>query len=651
MTVGLRYFTYVILVVTPLIGFSQKELPKKRVGSSILDDSTKSVYGPNTTKWIAEQDIFFNRNKYQAIDTSILNYHRWTYVQRFNNFYKDLGNNGTALNPIFPLMPSQIGITSGFNSYELYYLTEEPRYFDTKSPYTRIQIIWGGNGRSMTRVEFSRNISSRWNFGFNYRPILTDKQIQKQRKGDRHVISHYYDFHTSYRSKDEKYSVYANFRRIRHRVRDNGGIDISGTQLPNGVFDKNAKAFLSQGSQYAQYPNETSELRTNLHLFHQYKIGKALQVYHIVDKTKQRNGLNHLAGDSVYYDYQAYKYDTTFDRTWIKTFQNEVGVKGNLSRLFYNFYYKIRKYDLMNNQFLELAPTGETYGEGIKFKGTENYLGGRMEFALDSVTRITGWAEYLKDNTGGNYRIEGNLNTPWLDASLKNLLSKPGFMQTFYRGAHDYWKNFTFTNSNSLQATGFLKGKLGPLFISPGFSYTLLSKYIFFKEDETRTADKVRPIQSSGIQNVFSPEIKMELALWKRVYFRPQVIYTRLLSNADDALSIPKLFVNGQLTYEGFLFKKNLMAQIGVEVHWQSDYYAKGYDVATQQFYIQNTEVMKAYPLTDLFLSGKIKRGKFFIKYNNLTQLFTNVGYLPTAGGYPGQRNILDFGFELLLFE
>jgi hypothetical protein len=642
----LRYLVCLILIITPLLSFSQKKKEPKRIGSTILDDTTKLIYGPTTTRWIMEEDVFFNRNKYQPIDTSVINYHRWNYVQRFNHFYKDLGNVGTSLSPLFPVVPTTIGITSGFTSYELYYLTEEPKYFDTKSPYTRIQIIWGGNGRSMTRVEFSRNINKRWNFGFNYRPILTDKQIQKMRKGDRHVVSHYYDFHTSYRSKDEKYSLYANFRRMNHRVRDNGGIDASGAsggQLTQGIFDVNAKPFLTTV--------QTIELRTNVHLFHQYKVGEALQIYHISDRFKQKNGFSQLQEDNTVFDYQEYETDTLFDRTQIKTFQNEFGVKGNLSKVFYNFYYKLRKFDLQNNRlqnFME-NPSAQ-FDEEVVYRGYENYLGGRMSIELDSVTRLTGWAEYLRDATGGNYRIEGNLKTPWLDASLKNLQSKPGFMQTYYRGAHDYWINSSFSNLNTLQANGFLKARVGPLFLSPGFTYTLLSKYIFFKENLAQTTQKVLPMQSSGFQNVVSPEVRMELALWKRVYFRPQVIYTKLLKNADDALSIPKLFVNAQLTYEGFMFKKNLFAQIGVECHWHSDYYAKGYDVPTQQFFIQNSEVMKAYPVTDLFLSGKIKRGRLFVKYHNLTQIFTGQGYIPTPG-YAGQRNILDFGFELLLFE
>jgi hypothetical protein len=62
--------------------------------------------------------------------------------------------------------------------------------------------------------------------------------------------------------------------------------------------------------------------------------------------------------------------------------------------------------------------------------------------------------------------------------------------------------------------------------------------------------------------------------------------------------------------------------------------------------------ITKAYPLVDVFFNGQFKRGKVFVRYHNLVQLFTknNQGYIITPG-YPGLRNILDFGFELLLFD
>jgi len=660
--VFLRYLILFIVGIAPLLSFGQGEKRSgPRIGSSILDDSTKNVYGPNTTKWITEQEIFFNPKKtrkgdtsiltYHTVDTSIINYHRWTYVSKLNNFYKDLGNMGTALIPIFPLLHSTVGVTSGFHSYDQYFLQNQPKYYDTKSPYTRIYIVWGGYGRATTAAEFSRNISPRWNFGFSYKPILVDKQIQRQRKGDRHVIGQYYDGYTGYRTKDDKYSVYFNFQRMKHRVKENGGINVvTSESLTKGIYDQNANPSLVS--------TETNELRTNFHLFHQYKIHDALQVYHIADRSKQRNGYNNYKAfqDTSYFDHQEYENDTLFDRTQIKTFQNEFGVKGNASRLFYNFYYKMRKFDLQNNRLQNNYPDRtQEYDEGVVYSGYENYVGGRIAFELDSITKLIGSAEYLLD---GNYRIEGNLNTPWLDASIKNTLAKPGFMQNYYRGAHDLWKNF-FTNSNSLQANGFLKGRFGPLFISPGFTYTLLSKYIFLKEgdylkeDGTADEQKVKPVQSSGLQQVVSPEVRMEFVFLKKFHFRPNVIYTRFLQNADGALSIPKLFVNAQLAFEGFMFKKKTMyTQVGFDVHWHSDYYSQGYDVATQQFYIQNSDLTKAFPLVDVFFNGQFRKGKFFIRYHNLIQAFTlnNQGYIITPG-YPGLRNILDFGFELLLFD
>lgn len=645
MRVFLRYLILVIAGIAPLLAYGQQQGERKgpRIGSSVLDDSTRNVYGPKTTKWSNEEDIFFNRNNYQTIDTSVLDYHRWTYVARFNNRYKDLGNMGTSLVSIFPELRPDIGVSSGFTTYEQYFLQNQPRYYDTKSPYARMYLVWGGFGRAATAAEFSRNINSRWNFGFSYKPILVDKQVQRSRKGDRHVISQYYDAYTSYRTKDEKYSAYFTFQRMKHRVKENGGISVEESQsLTRKMFDTNAPTLLDSA--------ETMELRIKVHLYHQYKIGKGLQLYHIFDRTKQRNGIHDTKVDSSYFDFQEYKKGTVFDRTQIKTVQNEVGVKGNLSRLFYDFYYKIRKYDLQNNRLQNnYSDATQQYDSGVVYSGYEHYVGGRMSLELDSVTRLTGWAEYMLD---GNYRIEGKLNTPWLDASLKNQQAKPAFIQNYYRGAHDLWKNF-YSNTNSLQATGFLKGKFGTLFISPGFTYTLLTNYIFLKKDDEtpQYQQSVKYIQSSGVQQVVSPEVKMEISYWK-IFLRPNVIYTRLLQNADGALSIPELFVNTQLSYEGYLFKKNLFAQIGVDYHWQSAYYALGYDPAIQQFYRQDTEIMAAYPLVDVFFNGRIKTGKFFLRYHNLVQLFRKdgQGYIITPG-YPGMRSILDFGFELRIFD
>ena len=140
--------------------------------------------------------------------------------------YQDLGNIGTSSRPIFYQVPQVIGATSGFQSYDVVWDAEQMRYYDTKSPYTKMYVILGGKGRSMTRASFSRNINPRWNFGFNYRALLVDKQVQRQSKGDRNVRGTYYDLYTAFQTKDSTYRVFANFRRNKLEADEYGGIRV-----------------------------------------------------------------------------------------------------------------------------------------------------------------------------------------------------------------------------------------------------------------------------------------------------------------------------------------------------------------------------------------------------------------------------------------
>ncbi|MBZ0245987.1 MAG: putative porin [Cyclobacteriaceae bacterium] len=612
----------------------------QRRGSQVVDDSTRNVYGPHTTKWITEEDLFYDRNNYQPVDTSIHNYHRWNYVNRLNNTYKDLGNIGTPLFPIFPVLEGSIGVSTGFRVYDQYFLTEEPKYFDTKSPYTRMRIIWGGQGRAMTRIEFSRNVNERWNFGFNYRPILVDKQILRANKGDRQTISHYYDAYTAYRSENNKYQLLFNYRRIRHSVVEMGGVNIVETAADStyqSLFDPNITPKLTAAS--------SVQLQNQAHLFHQYRIGNGLQLYHQSDLGKKVNTYkdNLNTDPAAYYDNKENVNDTpndVSDSTRFSYWTNELGVKGKIGSVFYNGYLKSRaykfRYKYITEDTLDIPLTDDEY-----------YIGGRLSYEHDSLTHITAWLEYLD---GGNYRAEATLKSRWIDAKAIQLLSKPPFIYNAYRGSFDLWNN-SFRNTFSTQLEAFGKLQLGRIFVSPGFRYTSLRDYIYFKEDNyVGTSQTVLPVQSSGKQELLSPELRFEVKFFRNMYLRPQVIYSTFLVNDDNALRVPELFVNTQLAYENQWFNNNLEVQIGIDFHWQSAYYDFGYDPAMQQYYAQDEVKSPAFPLTDIFLNGKMKRGRFFFKYSNLVQAFTQEGYLSTPV-YPGQRNIFDFGFELLLFD
>ena len=643
--VRFREVVHVVLLILLSVCWAEAQEQPTRRGSRVIDDTTKQVYGPNTSRYYSEHQVFYNRQVLHSIDTFIDNYHRnSSYVHKNNFLYQDLGNIGTAIRPIYFNTPREIGATTGFHAYDLYWDTEAIRYFDTKSPYTNMQLILGGQGRSLTRATFSRNINPRWNFGFTYRGLFVDKQIQRRGKNDRITRSNYYDAYTAYQNKDSTYRLFVNFRRMLHRVNEFGGVRVDSVDF-TGLSDY----FLIDARPWLTTPS-SEDLRTNFHIFHQFRVGSGLQFYHTFDRYKQKNkfiDVSNAAQDDFFDFIELSESDTIRDATTIRTVRNEIGIKGNLLKLFYNGYFALRHYHMKYNHL----PTADTLNLSTypATKGDEAYVGGRISLALDSLVELNGWAEVL---LGGQYRVEGSIRSKWFSASVKQMLYKPSYLVQAYRGSHDYWENWTSgADVDVSQLNGYLHYKNSVMSLSPGLTFTRLRNYIFFeKVSDVDTVQQVLPVRSDGNQILASPEVRFALTFFRHITISNHAIYTIFLENANDAIRVPELFATTQLSYSNIFFNGNLDMHAGVDVHWKSAYYAPGYDPAIQQFYNQDVFESPAFPLVDIFFNAKIKRARVFFKYNNLMQIFTERGYLPTPY-YPGQRNVLDFGFDWSFYD
>ena len=613
--------------------FAQEETPSR--GSRIIDDTTKQIYGPTTSSYFYEDDVFLNIEKRYTIDTVIRDFHHYTPYERSGYTIQDLGNIATASRPIFYQVPEYIGVSPGFEAYDLYWEADRIRYFDTKSPYSNLNLDLGGRGRSVTNVSFARNINPRWNFGFNYRGYYIDKTVQRQGKGDRNVRSTYYDLFTSYESKDSTYRLFFNAARNRHQVFEYGGVLVQEGYDRAEFFQQNARRTLTEA--------ESRDLRIKLHLFHQYEIHPALQVYHKFDRYRQGNDFYDTPGSEPagYYEHTEIDSAETTDESRFVSLRNEAGIKGNLLKLFYNGYYAIRNFKM---DYMYLDP--DTLH--VRTSGAEHYIGGRMMLDLDSLMRLSGWVEVM-DN--GNFRIEGELQSRWLEASIKQNQYEPSFLQQAYRGSHNVWNN-NFSPVNVTQLQGYLHYRSSWLHFSPGMTFTRMNNYVFYNQDTSRV-QYVMPVQSGGSHVIFSPEVRLSINFAKHLSLRTRAIYTSLLENSDNAMKVPDLFVNAQLSYENIHFGGNLELHTGIEVHWQSAYDALGYAPAIQQFYVQDPRIAfrsNAVPLVDVFVNGKIKRARIFVKYHNLIQAFTGEGYFPTPY-YPGQANVIDFGFDWSFYD
>lgn len=627
-----RQFLTVVLLFASLAVRAQDDESKPRLGSSIIDDSTKNVYGPTTSLYFYESDFFRNNFTLHTIDTAAWNFHRFNYVQRYNNFYQDLGNIGTAIRPIFTEVPETIGATPGFTAYDLYWNSETVKYYNTKSPYANVKWVLGGKGRSYARITFTRNINPRWNAGFDYRILAIDKIVARSAKGDRTTKSNYFDFFTSYQSKDSLYSLFFNARRDFIQVDENGGVKTGENFLFSDLFQKQQiSTWLTEA--------ESNDKRGALHLFHQLNLASGLQFYHISDLYRQINRFNDTNPTNEYYDFTVVDSAVTRDRTAFKSFRNEVGVKGSLFKAFYNGYAAFRKYSIDYKYLYE----DNLYLNTNKW---EVYVGGRIGLQLDSLVEVKGWAEWMLDD---RYMVQGSIRTKWFEASAKRSVSTPAFVPQAYRGSHDLWIN-NFGNVEGTELKGNLIYESKVFSVYPGVRFSTFKNYIFFKEDTAAVDQRVLPYQTSGYQTWASPELNVSLTLFRHLTIKGQGIYTHVLENSDDAMQFPELFFNAQLAYSNIWFNGNFDFQLGVDTHWKSSYYAPGYDVTSQQFYTQQQYLAPAFPIMDVFLNVRIKRARIFLKYNNALMTFSKYGNVPTPF-YPGVRNVVDFGFDWSFFD
>ena len=139
--------------------------------------------------------------------------------------------------------------------------------------------------------------------------------------------------------------------------------------------------------------------------------------------------------------------------------------------------------------------------------------------------------------------------------------------------------------------------------------------------------------------------------LGKKFRFETEFVYTQTTGDASDAFRIPALVNNTKFYFDSPLFDENVYVQIGVDARFKSSYFADAYDPSIQQFYIQSSFDIYAYPVLDVFLDFRINRTRVLFKYNHLNAgLMSKEGYFVTPD-YTGYRSFLDLGISWYLFD
>ncbi|MCV9389465.1 putative porin [Reichenbachiella ulvae] len=591
--------------------------------AQIVDDSTKLVYGPTSTRYITVGDLKHSDTLYHVMDTSIHNVENFEVHRRAKIDYQDLGNNGTALKPIYYAIPELVGRTTGFHAYEPYVKTvEDFRYYDSKSPFITLGAYFGGKGRNMVDFNFSRNINPQWNVGFDILHISSQKQIGTSSVRENQVKLTAADIYTFYRSKDLKYHMMFHAYSHDQTVLETGG-EVVYEDADDLYQYEDANIYLRNAQSF--------DKRNRFFLYHEYSLRPFFEVYNSVTYKEVKNEYTDTpltqSIEARYYDQYLIRIDSTEDASLYKESNIEAGIKGRVaSRIFYSAYVKRRDVKM---EYRYISPFENE---------AENYLGGDIKIHLTDKYTLSGQAEVMQD---GNYYFKGNFTNNFLKASYISSLYKPAFMTDRYFGNHYEWNNsFGSTIANSIQGSLFYE--LPFLYLEPSVDISSVDEYVYFGLDK-------KPTQESDPIFINKYSVKANLTLGKHIHLDNRLVWNNLSGGGAAAMRMPDWNYYGKVYYKNIVFNDFMEFEVGFDLRWQTAYYAKAYDPITQQFHIQNDFKMPMYFTSDLFFVMKANNLTFFFNWVYINQQ-RDSGYFASPY-YPGQRRAIDLGVRWMFFD
>ncbi len=550
-------------------------------------------------------------------------------LDKTNHFYQDLGNNGTALNPVFYPLQLQIGKTTGYSVYDPYmYHSDDIRYYDTKSPYMNVEVVFGGNFRSVVDFTYARSADENWSFGFDIHKITSAKQIGFTTIDDRNVLSNVFTIYSTYKHPKLPYHVLFNAVKMNHNVSELGGISVS--ENPT-----NAELFLYQDSNVKLTDAKANDSRLNWHVYQEYEWKKQLQFYHQLDIKKQENAYTDAistTNDLSVYGPALFDEDNTLQKSEFRELINEVGIKGELASLFYRAYIKRRTFDFSYKYWDPINKSGE------------NYIGGYSRFTWRDKFNIEANGEYLQT---GEYKLIGKLNSDFIFGSYSSVRAKAPIFYERYFGNHNEWSNsLDATFSNEVQGGVNVKAKYFNL--KPTVRIMSMSNFIYLDQDKMPQQSGAVGILTA-IGGNFNFKVTTNRKYQEAIHFENEIYLTSVSGGASSNLRVPPVFYNGRLFWRGAWFKKTMNVETGLNIHAKSSYYALDYSPNLQHFYLQDDFRIDRYYTAGVFCNMQVNNVRVFVKWIHVNQQ-NDDGYFITPN-YPGEQGMFDLGVNWTFYD
>ncbi len=531
--------------------------------------------------------------------------------------YAQLGNLGTALMPQLYTAQNHLGLDVGFHQYDLYKLKyKDIAFYKVEKAFSDLYFAQGPTQENTYfKAKFTRNFARGLNLSVDYKRMNNLGQFKSQA-----IVNTAFGIGLWYHHKNGKYDSFLTFVSNTNDVEDNGGVNIAELEEANTDRVFNIPVFLQSARTF--------------HVSREYAYSQQYNFLGKVDSIQTNNNRKFVAAHDLVFrtnDYKFYDDNPPVDTVYYKHLLLDTrGVR-----------YFIEDNSIENKFALSTSSTEQSRRDLLEVSlkhqihflnqepldSTINHLvlGGRWDFSPNERLDINTFLAYNLLANFGDYRLGGELFLDFKKAgnfktSIVNHLYSPSLIQQrMFISEQSLWENdFNKTLETNLSATYSL-----PSF---GFSvtgkYHLLNNLIYFDT-------LAFPRQTGTPVNILQLIVQQNFKLGP--FHLDNTVALQTVT--EDVIRVPGFFSKHNLYFEGSLFRNKVMLlRLGLDLRLVESYFANYYQPLTGQFHLQDTQEVELYPVVDAYTSFKVRHFRFFIRAENLNQLFQNELYYQAAG-------------------
>ena len=611
------------------IGFCQSKNisgPPSFVPDSLQGKESSKLPDTIKLKYFYLSDI---KTYYNYKDSTLDNFfHQYDPAKRRPIDYLNLGNVGSAARNMQYKSNPYIGFDSGLNQYDLYNFTLGGfRFFENNIPISDVFFTpVGGQQNFIIRSDFTRSFSDNTSLSLNYRRI-------RQKGFYTNQLTKTTNFGASLRIKgfNDKYTGFISILSNVNEEGHNGGV-LTDTLFADPVY-----------ADRENIPTVIDDGQTR----YQQKVYSLINYYQL--NKPQESSIKFLLRydftlDRRYYKYSDDETDTDQDAAYYGQFKLEDrGIRSytrvnKVRNAFYAYLGDGKKLDIRGGLVYDRYSVEET---GLNSSFDNAYLDFQGDVPFSKAVSILSEAKFGLLDGSGDFFVKGSLNLDlgkWIEFNGGTSFYRytPNLTQrSLVINGIQLWKNeFTKPVGSDFFGEFFipvirLKGKINQSLVTNALFYDI--------EGSPTQLDDIFSATTLSLANEFRiGKMGMENYVLFQVF-------------NENVYNLPAFHSKHNIHIQGYLFKKALFARLGAEVRLTPSYVGSSFNPVIGSFY-QSDETLEFYPMTDLYFNGKIKKFRFFLRFENVVNLLEDKVQYQVVN-YPQFDFKFRFGVSWLLFN